>query len=128
MIGVCNAQGAGPTGQISLNFNCKANFKDFLTKLCVSSQMKDIKHIRQDFHLVAWVMSKWWDLEVIWGLGGQKHFFPKFNPIWCVSFLHEWHMQRHMFFLKNPHPLGSWGGAERSNIIKSQLQSQFRRF
>ena len=27
----------GPKGQISLNFNYKVNYKDFLTKLCVSS-------------------------------------------------------------------------------------------
>ena len=27
-----------------------------------------------------------------------------------------------------PRPLGPWGGAKRSNIIKSQLQSQFQRF
>ena len=27
-----------------------------------------------------------------------------------------------------PRPLGHWGGAKRSNIIKSELQSQFQRF
>ena len=27
-----------------------------------------------------------------------------------------------------PAPLGPWGGAKRSNIIKSELQSQFQRF
>ena len=57
---------------------------------------------------------------------GSKNFFPKFNQIWCVSYLHQWHMQRHNFF--GPHLLGPWGGAKRSNIIKSQLQSQFQRF
>ena len=56
----------------------------------------------------------------------QKIFFPKFNQIWCVSYLHQWHMQRDNFF--GPHPLGPWGGAKRSNIIKSQSQSQFQRF
>ena len=67
------------------------------------------------------------------GLGGtvggwvvQKKFFPKFNQIWCVSYLHQWHMQLHNCF--GPYPLGPWGGAKRSNIIKSQLQSQFQRF
>ena len=29
--------GEGPKGQISLNFNYKVNYNDFLTKLCVSS-------------------------------------------------------------------------------------------
>ena len=27
-----------------------------------------------------------------------------------------------------PHPLGPWGGAKRSSIIKSELQSQFQRY
>ena len=59
--------------------------------------MKDIKHIRRDFHSVAWVMPQGLDLGVLWGVGGPKTFFPKFNQIWCVSYLHEWHMQRHNF-------------------------------
>ena len=51
--------------------------------------------------------------------------FPKFNQIWCVSYLHEWHMHRCHFYGA---PLVPWGGAKRSNIIKSKLQSQFQRF
>ena len=63
----------------------------------------------------------------LWGtVGGSKTFFTKFNQIWCMSFLHEWHMQRHKFL--GARVLGPWGGAKRSNIIKSQLQSQFQRF
>ena len=66
----------------------------------------------------------------LWGtVGGcvvKKNFFRKFNQICCVSYLHEWHMQRHHFL--GPRPLGPWGGAKRSNIIKSELQSQFQRF
>ena len=89
--------------------------------------MKDIKHIRWDFHSVAWVMPQGWDLGVPWGVEwSKKIFFPKFNQIWCVSNLHQWHMQRHKFF--GPHPHGPCGGAKRSNIIKSQSQSQFERF
>ena len=60
------------------------------------------------------------------GLSGPIFFFPKFNQIWCVSNLYQWHTQRHNIF--GPHPLGPWGGAKRSNIIKSQPQSQFQRF
>ena len=60
------------------------------------------------------------------GCGVKKIFFPKFNQIWCVSYLHEWHMQRHLFW--GPRPLEPWGGAKRSNIIKSELHSQFQRF
>ena len=93
--------------------------------LCVFSQLKYIKHIRRDFHSVAWVMPQVWDLGVPWGLGDQT-FFPKFNQIWCVSYLHELHMQHHNFL--GPRLLGPWGGAKRSNIIKSQLQSHFQRF
>ena len=44
--------GEGSKVQISFNFNYKVNLKDFYTKLC----MKDTKHIRRDFHSVAWVM------------------------------------------------------------------------
>ena len=89
--------------------------------------MKDIKHIRRDFYSVAWVMPQGSDLGVPWGVEwSKKIFFPKFNQIWCVSNLHQWHMQRHNFF--GPHPLGPWGGAKRSNIIKSQSQNQFQRF
>ena len=72
----------------------------FNQTLCVFSHMKDIKHIRRDFHLVAWVMGG--------GGGGgggglgSKKFFPKFNQIWCVNYSHEWHMHRHNFFGSPP--------------------------
>ena len=94
--------------------------------MCVFSQMKDIKHIRRDFHSVAWVMPQGLHLGVPWGVEWSKKFFGKFNQILCVSNLHQWHMQRHNFL--DPHPLGPWEGAKRSNIIKSQSQSQFQRF
>ena len=141
MNGVCNGTfffgpapwgpGEGPKGQISLNiikFKLLSQFQRFLKQtLCVFSQMKDIKHIRRDFHLAAWVIPQGWDLGVPWGVvGSKKFFFPKINQIWCVSYLHEWHIQRHHFL--GPRPLGPWGGAKRSNIIKPELQSQFQRF
>ena len=54
------------------------------------------------------------------GWGVKKN--PKFNQSWCVSYLHEWHMQRHEFLgLQPPPPPRPWGGVKRSNIIKSQL-------
>ena len=123
--------GEGPKGQILLNiikFQLQSQFQRFLNQtLCVFSQMKDIKHIRRDFHSLAWVMPQGSDLGVSWGVEwSKKSFFLKFNQIWCVSNLHQWHMQQHNFFC--PHPLGPWGGAKRSNIIKSQSQSQFRGF
>ena len=46
--------------------------------------MKDIKHIRRDFHLVAWVLPQWSDLGVPWGLNGN--FFSEIQPdLVCVS-------------------------------------------
>ena len=75
MNGACNVKlflgpapcgpGEGSKGQISFNFNYKVNFKDFYTKLCVLSQMKDTKHIRRDFHYVALVMIKGWDFGAL---------------------------------------------------------------
>ena len=74
----------GPKGQILLNiikFQLLSQFQRFLNQtLCVFSQMKDIKHIRRDFHLAAWVMPQGWDLGVPWGLWGQKNFFPEIQP------------------------------------------------
>ena len=123
--------GEGPKGQILLNiikFKLQSQFQRFLNQtLCVFSQTKDIKHIGRDFHSLAWVMPQGSDLGVSWGVEwSKKIFFPKFNQIWCVSNLHQWHMQQHNFFC--PHPLGPWVRAKRSNIIISQSQSQFQRF
>ena len=62
------------------------------------------------------------------GLGGTvggwgvKKKIPKFYQIWCVSY-----MNATVPFL-GPRPLGPWEGAKRSNIIKSEFQSQFQRF
>ena len=43
--------------KVIFNFNFSP-FQRFYTKLCVFSQMKDTKHIRQDFHSVARVMPQ----------------------------------------------------------------------
>ena len=68
----------------------QSQFQRFLNQtLCALSQLKDIKHIRRDFHSVTLVMPQGRDLGVPWGFGGQKTFFPKFNQILCVSYLHE---------------------------------------
>ena len=79
--------GEGPKGQILLNtikFQLQSQFQRFLNQtLCVFSQMKDIKHIRRDFHSLAWVMPKGSDLGVPWGVEwSKKKIFPKFNQIW----------------------------------------------
>ena len=111
-----------------IKFLLQSQFQIFLNQtLFVFSQMKDIKHIRRDFHSVAWVMPQGWDLGVLGGgWRGKKFIFSEIQQNWCVSYSHEWHMQRHNFF--GPRPLGPWGGAKRSNIIKVWLQSQFQIF
>ena len=47
----------------------------------------------------------------------------KTNQIWCVSCSYVWVLNGTFFW---PRPLGPWGGAKRSNIIKFQLQSQIQ--
>ena len=84
-------------------------FQRFLNQaLCIFPQMKDIKHIRQDFHSAAWAMPR----DGTGGYrGGSKKISSKFNQIWCVSYLHKWHMHRYNFL--GPHPLGPWGGVKK---------------
>ena len=83
MDGICNSTifwvptpwvpGEGPKGQILLNLNYKVNFKVFLNQtLCIFLQIKDIKHIRQDFPLSAWVMPRGGALGYRGGLGVKK--------------------------------------------------------
>ena len=76
MIGACNSTifwarfpGEGLTGQISLNFNDKIDFKEFYTKLCVFSQIKAINISNRIFVLSPGPEG--------WGAGcpkGQKKF------------------------------------------------------
>ena len=40
--------------------------------LCVFSQIKGIKYIEGNFHLVAWAMPQVWDLRAPGGGGSQK--------------------------------------------------------
>ena len=49
------------------------------------------------------------------GWGAKKNFFPKFNQIWCVSYLHELHMQRHSFL--GPQPPGAMGRGQKINFL-----------
>ena len=54
--------------------NIMSQFQRFLYQtLCAFSQMKDTKHIRRDFHFIAWVMPKGWDFGALGCPGG--HFF-----------------------------------------------------
>ena len=67
--------------------------------------MKDIKHNRRDFQSVTWVMPKGWDFGR-YSRGWGSKLIPNFNQISCVSFSHEWHVQRHIFFVPRPCGLG----------------------
>ena len=64
------------------------------------------------------------------GLGGAvgdggPNFFPKFNQIWCVSYLNEWHMQRHNFL--GPRLLGPWEG-RKGQILNLNYKVNFKDF
>ena len=129
MIGTCNGTifwvlvPLGPWGGAKRSNIIKSQllsqFQRFLNQtLCVFSQMIDIKHIRWDFHLTAWVMPPGVGL---WGLGlSKKNLFSEIQPE-LVCELQEWHMQQHKFLC--PPPPGALGRGQRSNIIKSQLLS-----
>ena len=53
-------------------FQLQSQFQRFLNQtVCVFSQMKDIKHIRRNFHLAAWLCPR----GGIWGLGVKKKYF-----------------------------------------------------
>ena len=55
--------------------------------------------------------------------------WTKSNQMWCVSWSHEWGTQWHIFL--GPTPWGPGQGPKGQislNIIKFQLQSQFKRF
>ena len=119
--------GEGPIGQISLKFNHKVNFKDFKPNFVCLLTIEGYKTYQTGFSFRRLGHAPGVGLGgTLGGFGGPKTFLTKFNQIWCVSYLHEWHIQRHNCF--GPRLLGPWGGAKRSNIIKSQLQSQFQRF
>ena len=56
-------------GQISFNFGYHVNFNCLYQTLRVFSQIKDRKHIEDNFHSVAGIMPQGWNLGV---LEGQK--------------------------------------------------------
>ena len=104
-----------------IKFQLLIQFQIFLNQtLCVFSQMKDIKHIRHDFHLVTWVMPHGSDFWGTGGLGGQHICFSKFNQICCVSDSHEWQMQQHNFLVLAP-----WGTWEwpKGQILNKEIDS-----
>ena len=107
--------GEGPKGQILLDiikFQLQGQFQNFLNQtLCDYSQMKDKKH------QTGFLFDRLGNAPGV-GLGGTVggggglgcQFFLKSTQSWCVSYLHEWHMQQHIFWV--PRPLGPWEGAK----------------
>ena len=100
--------GEGPKGQISLSiikFQLQSQFQRFFNQtLCVFSHMEDIKHIRRDFQLVAWVMPQGSDLRVLWGVWGvKKTVFLEIQPNLVCELL-TWMTHAPAPFLGSPPP------------------------
>ena len=77
----------------------------FSQTLCVFSQMKDIKHVRQDFHSVAWVMPS----GGTWGYrggGGQKTISEIQPNSVCELLKCMAHAAAQFFWVPNPWGLG----------------------
>ena len=107
--------GEGPKGQILLNimkFQLQSQFQRFLNQiLFVYSQMKDIKHIRQDFHLATWVLPQGWDMGVPWGSWGVKIFFSEIQPqLVCELLTWMAHVTAQFF---GPRPSGALGRGQK---------------
>ena len=51
------------------------------------------------------------------GVGGGGHFFPRFNQIWCVSYLHELHMQWHMHNIFGSQAPGALWRGQKFNFL-----------
>ena len=65
-----------PWGQVKrshiIKFQLQSQFQRFLYQtICVFSQIKDIKHIKQDFHSIVLVMPQGWGTK---GAQGSKYF------------------------------------------------------
>ena len=102
----------GPWGGVKrsniIKSQSQTQYQRFLNQtLCVFSQMKDIKHIRQDFHSVGWVMPQGWDLGVPWGVGGPNLLFPQIQPDFVCELLTSMaHATAHFFWSPPPGALG----------------------
>ena len=102
----------GPKGQISLNiikFQLLSQFQRFFKPnfVCLLRNER-YKTYQMGFSFGRLGHAPGVGLRgTVRGWGVKKICFPKFNHIWCVSYLHEWHMQRHHFWVPAP-----WGPGE----------------
>ena len=90
--------------------------------------MKDIQHIKQNFHSSTWAMPQGWDLGALGVPRGSKVFFSNM-VMWHIQLTGIMRAEQNAIKIFT---LGSnwwpWGEVKRSNIIKFQLQSQFHRY
>ena len=80
---------------------------------------KRYKTYQTGFSFASWVMPQGWDLGVLWGVGGVNIFFSE---------IHSYMNGTCNSTIFGPLPPGALGRGQRSNIIKSQLLSQFQIF
>ena len=81
--------------------------------------MKDIKHIRRYFYSGAPGVG-------FEGTMGGQFVLPKVNQIWCATYIHEWHMQRHIIL--GPRPLGLREGQKGQISINLNYKVNFKDF
>ena len=85
----CGARPLGPWGGVKRSniilFQLQSQFQRFLYQsLCVFSQIKDIKHIKQDFLFCSLCLAPELGLGGCWGLRGAPGgsiFFPKHSHV-----------------------------------------------
>ena len=103
----------------NIKFQLQSQFQGFLYQtLCVFSQMKDTKHIRQDFILLPGSCPRGWGLAL---LGVKNLFFSKHGH---VAYQIEADDERNIMHVKlSPYgqTLVTLGWFQRSNFIKLQL-------
>ena len=104
--------------QISLNFDCKVIFKSNFVCL--------LTNVKYETYQTGFLFGRLGHAPAV-GLGGTvgglegQFFFPKFLQILCVKYLHEWHMQRHHFFLSAPWGLGEGPKGQLSLILNYKV-------
>ena len=113
MNGACNvkhflapppwALGRGKKVKYHLISITKSISKIFYQTLCVFSQMKDTKHVRRDFHSVAWVMPQGRDFGALGCSGGQTLLFFKHGHVaYQIDGDDEQNRMQVFFFIPGP--------------------------
>ena len=85
--------------------------------------MKDIKHIRRDFHSVPWVMPEGWDFGALGCQGGQIFFFKYGHVVYQIDGDDEQNRMQVKF--SSMGQTGDLGARSKGQI---SLTCQFQRF